>query len=173
MATAPPIPEELWNQLPPAAQAEVLTVIATLQARIDELETRVRELEARLNQNSSNSSKPPSSDPPHVKPAPPQSPTGKRKGGQSGHTRHIPPTLPPTKSSSCDPTPTRTARRPSAATIPAAYPPGHRDSPDSATRRRVPASPAHLRPVLASHLRASAGRRQGRLRGSPPGDLRP
>jgi transposase len=88
MATAPPIPEELWNQLPPAAQAAVLAVITTLEARI-------AELEARINQNSSNSSQPPSSDPPHVKPAPPRPATGRRKGGQPGHPRHTRPTLPP------------------------------------------------------------------------------
>lgn len=88
MATPPPIPEELWTQLPPAAQAAVLAVITTLEARI-------AELEARINQNSSNSSKPPSSDPPHVKPAPPRPATGRRKGGQPGHPRHTRPTLPP------------------------------------------------------------------------------
>ncbi len=88
MATTPPIPEELWNQLPPAAQAAVLAVVATLEARI-------AELEARLNQNSSNSSRPPSADPPHVKPAPPRPATGRRKGGQPGHPRHIRPALPP------------------------------------------------------------------------------
>jgi len=88
MATTPPIPEELWNQLPPAAQAAVLAVITTLEARI-------AELEARINQNSSNSSKPPSSDPPHVKPAPPRPTTGRRKGGQPGHPRHTRPALPP------------------------------------------------------------------------------
>jgi transposase len=88
MATLPPIPEELWNQLPAAAQAAVLAVITTLEARI-------AELEARINQNSSNSSRPPSSDPPHVKPAPPRPTTGKRKGGQTGHARHTRPTLPP------------------------------------------------------------------------------
>jgi transposase len=31
---------------------------------------------------------PPSSDGPHVKPAPPKAPSGKRRGGQPGHTRH-------------------------------------------------------------------------------------
>lgn len=95
MATASPIPQELWNQILPAAQAAVLAVLAVHQARIDALETRVRELEARLNQNSSNSSQPPSSDPPHLKPAPPATPTGKRKGGQPGHPRHTRATLPP------------------------------------------------------------------------------
>ncbi len=84
----PPIPEELWVQLPPTAQAAILAVIAALEARI-------AELEARLNQNSSNSSKPPSSDGPHVKPAPPRPATGRHKGGQPGHTKRTRPTLPP------------------------------------------------------------------------------
>ena len=88
MATAPPIPEELWNQLPPAAQAAVLAVVAALEARI-------AALEAQIGQNSSNSSKPPSSDPPHAKPAPPRPATGRRKGGQPGHPRRTRPALPP------------------------------------------------------------------------------
>lgn len=49
------------------AQAEQ---IAVLRAEIVRLEARVVELEARLNQNSRNSSKPPGSDSPFVKPAP-------------------------------------------------------------------------------------------------------
>jgi transposase len=43
---------------------------ARLNARIVEFEARIAELEARLNQNSRNSSKPPGSDSPFVKPAP-------------------------------------------------------------------------------------------------------
>jgi transposase len=93
--SVPPIPEELWNQIPPAAQAAVLAVIATLESRITTLETRISELEARLNQNSSNSSRPPSSDPPYTKPTPPQAASSKRKGGQPGHPKRTPPTLPP------------------------------------------------------------------------------
>lgn len=84
----PPIPEELWVQLPATAQAAISAVIAALEARI-------AELEARLNQNSSNSSKPPSTDGPHVKPAPPRPTTGRHKGGQPGHPRRTRPTLPP------------------------------------------------------------------------------
>ncbi|MBN9520456.1 IS66 family transposase, partial [bacterium] len=45
------------------------------------------DLEARLNQTSSNSSRPPSADPPHARPAPPRTPSGKRKGGQLGHPK--------------------------------------------------------------------------------------
>ena len=55
----------------------------------------IRYLEARLGQNSTNSSKPPSSDPPHAKPAPPKIPSGKRKGGQPGHPKRPRPELPP------------------------------------------------------------------------------
>jgi transposase len=88
MAGTPPIPDELWNQLPTAAQAAVLALVTALEARI-------AQLEARLNQNSSNSSTPPSSDPPSAKPAPPKPPSGKSKGGQHGHTKHSRPPLPP------------------------------------------------------------------------------
>jgi hypothetical protein len=56
---------------------------AGLLARVAELEARVVELEARLNQNSRNSSKPPSSDSPFVKPAPKSlRPKGKRRPGR-------------------------------------------------------------------------------------------
>jgi transposase len=102
MKPAPPIPEELWNTIPLAARAALVVVIAGYEARIAALETlnakleaRVQELEARLNQNSSNSSQPPSSDGPHVKPAPPRKPSGKRRGGQPGHPKHSRPQLPP------------------------------------------------------------------------------
>jgi len=57
MNADPPIPDELWQQIPPTARAAIL-------ALIQQYEQRLAELEARLNQNSTNSSKPPSSDPP-------------------------------------------------------------------------------------------------------------
>jgi transposase len=82
--TPPPLPPDVFDALPPA-----------VQAYIRYLEARLADLEARLNQNSSNSSRPPSSDPPHAKPAPPKSPTGKRKGGQPGHPKRSRPDLPP------------------------------------------------------------------------------
>lgn len=83
----PPLPPELFDSLPPAAQA----YIRALEA----LTARVAELEAKLNQNSSNSSKPPSSDGPHVKPAPPKKPSGNKRGGQPGHPRHERVIVPP------------------------------------------------------------------------------
>jgi transposase len=95
MARTPPIPRELWSTVPPAAQAAVQAVLATMQRQIDDLRAELTDLRDRLNRDSSNSSKPPSSDPPHVKPAPPRTPSGKRRGGQPGHTRHTRPDLPP------------------------------------------------------------------------------
>jgi transposase len=83
----PPLPPDLFDSLPPVVQA----YIRALEA----LTARVAELEAKLNQNSSNSSKPPSSDGPSVKPAPPKPPSGKKRGGQPGHRKHERVILPP------------------------------------------------------------------------------
>jgi transposase len=49
------------------------------------LRQRVRELEARLGRNSSNSSRPPSSDPPQAPARPKAPPSGRKRGGQPGH----------------------------------------------------------------------------------------
>ena len=80
MNADPPISDELWRQIPPTAQAAIL-------ALIQQYEQRLAELEARLNQNSTNSSKPPSSDPPALKRAPPKTPSTKKAGGQHGHAK--------------------------------------------------------------------------------------
>ena len=61
--------------------------IAELMAKVEALTARVAELEARLGQNSSNSSRPPSSDGPGTK-RQPKKPTGRRPGGQFGHKKH-------------------------------------------------------------------------------------
>jgi transposase len=82
------IPVELWDQIPVGLRPAIAAVVVGLDARI-------AALEARLGQNSSNSSKPPSSDGPQVKPAPPKTPTGQRRGGQPGHPKHERVTLPP------------------------------------------------------------------------------
>jgi transposase len=52
--------------------------------RIADLERRLAELEHRLNQNSRNSSRPPSSDPPWA-PKHAQAPSGRKRGAQPGH----------------------------------------------------------------------------------------
>ena len=73
----------------------LMAEIQRLKVRVDELETENAELRTRLAQNSTNSSKPPSSDglakKPIIKPALPKQ-GGKKPGGQAGHkgnTLHI------------------------------------------------------------------------------------
>jgi transposase len=69
-----------------ARVAELEAEVAPLRALVGQLQTRLAQLEARLNQNSSNSSRPPSSDPPAA-PArlPKPAPSGRKPGGQPGH----------------------------------------------------------------------------------------
>ena len=65
--------------------AELTQQLETALAKIATLTARVEELEARLSLNSGNSSKPPSSDGPQVKLPPKKQPTGRKPGGQPGH----------------------------------------------------------------------------------------
>ena len=71
-----------------ALEARVAALEGQLQAALEALKEatrRIGELERQLKQDSSNSDKPPSSDPPH-RPARKKPGTGKRKpGGQPGH----------------------------------------------------------------------------------------
>ncbi len=96
-AVALPLLTDTWDALP----AEVQMLILDLQAqavafRMENavLQERICELEARLGQVSSNSSRPPSSDPPHAVRKQPASPTGSKGGGQPGHPGHCRPLLP-------------------------------------------------------------------------------
>jgi transposase len=95
MEPPPPIPAELWDQIPPAAQAAILVLVQQYEQRLQALQKRVDDLEQRLYQNSTNSSRPPSSDPPHVKRPPPKPPSGRKRGGQPGHKRQQRPLVPP------------------------------------------------------------------------------
>jgi transposase len=83
-------PMSIVDQLEAAGEVlspAVRAAMAELEATSMLLQERVRELEARLGLNSTNSSKPPSSDPPGtVRPA--KKPTGKKRGGQKGHRGH-------------------------------------------------------------------------------------
>ena len=65
--------------------------LATLReqvAEVEDLKAEIAELRERLGQNSSNSSRPPSSDPPTYKRQPPREATGRKRGGQPGHQGH-------------------------------------------------------------------------------------
>ena len=80
MDTHPVLPQEIWDQTPPEAQA----YIGTLEARVAALVAMVQALQEQLHQTSRNSSRPPSSDPPL--PQHPHRPRGQRqRGGQPGH----------------------------------------------------------------------------------------
>lgn len=68
-----------------ALLAKVEEQAATIKAQA----TEITELKRRLGENSSNSSKPPSTDPPAVRAERPDgAPSGKRRGGQPGHKGH-------------------------------------------------------------------------------------
>jgi len=75
------IPPEDWATTPASVRAWVIL----LQTALAHLQQEVAELKERLNQTSRNSSKPPSSDPPGAKPAPPTPSSGRQVGGQPGH----------------------------------------------------------------------------------------
>ena len=82
MNTTPPFPPKLWEQTPVAVQE----YIRTLEARVAALEATVQQLLERLQQDSHNSSRPPSSDPPRaLKQRPRRVPSGRKRGGQPGH----------------------------------------------------------------------------------------
>src|SRR5262245_29495768 len=95
MPSVPPIPAELWNQITPAAQAAILALVQQYERRVQALQEQVDDLRQRLNQNSTNSSRPPSSDLPHVKRRPPTPATGRKRGGQAGHAQQQRPLVPP------------------------------------------------------------------------------
>lgn len=71
-----------------ASNPEVIAYIESLESQIKELTQRLIALESRLNQNSRNSSKPPSTDffiKEKPNPKSRRKKTGKKPGGQEGH----------------------------------------------------------------------------------------
>ncbi len=90
-----PIPEPLWSTVPEDAQAALLDAWNVLRDEIAELKTTVRDLRARLGLNSTNSSKPPSSDPIGLKRKPPTPPSRRKRGGQPGHRKAFRALVPP------------------------------------------------------------------------------
>jgi transposase len=79
-----PLSADVVGRTPP----EVIRLLVQLLDRIEKLEAENRDLKARLGLNSSNSSKPPSSDPRNHKRKPPVPTTGRFRGGQPGHRRN-------------------------------------------------------------------------------------
>jgi transposase len=80
----PPITPEQIAALPPEFKA-------LLRAVIDHYEKRIADLEAELaaaKKTPRNSSRPPSTEHPHAKPAPQRQSSGKKPGGQPGHPKH-------------------------------------------------------------------------------------
>jgi transposase len=88
-----PFPRQDWEQTPPAVQASLRTVCDAL----GQLQERVETLEARLQQNSTTSHRPPSSDSPYKKPRQrPTATTPRKAGGKPGHVGHRQALVPPT-----------------------------------------------------------------------------
>jgi transposase len=90
--TTLPLAPERWTTEPAPDPVSLLDQVATLRlenavlrAENAALQERIRELEARLGQDSSNSSRPPSSDPPQAPRKRPEPPSGRKRGGQPGH----------------------------------------------------------------------------------------
>jgi len=112
MKSVPPLPVELWSQIPPAAQAAILALVQQYEQRLHDLQQRVKDLEQRLGQNSTNSSRPPSTDPPTIKRRPPRLPSGRKKGAQPGHPLKQRPLLPPDRTILSKPVSCRRCGRP-------------------------------------------------------------
>src|SRR5688500_3418034 len=74
---------------------EQAAALSALQERVAALERENAELRARVGQNSANSSRPPSSDPPGSRPKPTAERGRRRPGGQPGHPGHHRALLPP------------------------------------------------------------------------------
>ena len=88
----PFVPQD-WEHTPRAVQAYV----HTLQDELTQLRERVEALEARLQEHSTTSNRPPSSDSPYKKPRQRTTATTPRKaGGKPGHPGHRQALLPPT-----------------------------------------------------------------------------
>jgi transposase len=115
MTDTPPLPPQIWETLTPETQMAVRALVGRLEHQITELKQQVQDLNARLDQNSTNRSKPPSTDPIGVKRKPPAPPSKKCRGGQRGHPRRMRALVPPERVASiidCKPTACRRCGHP-------------------------------------------------------------
>ncbi|WP_419192686.1 IS66 family transposase [Kolteria novifilia] len=94
--------EQAWR-IATAPLEERVVAIEEILIRLSKLEEEVEDLRAKAGQDSTNSSRPPSSDGPRgqskgkAKRKPPSAPTGRKRGGQQGHPKHSRPLTPPEK----------------------------------------------------------------------------
>jgi transposase len=84
MEAPPPLSPDVLSALPPA----VIALIRWQAAEVERLNARIAELEAKLGKDSTNSSKPPSTEHPHAKPTRSKPRSKRSHGGQPGHPRH-------------------------------------------------------------------------------------
>jgi transposase len=87
-----PFSQALWDQTPVAVQDYIEALearVAALEGSVQRLEAAVQHLTEHVQQNSRNSSRPPSSDPPQASGKySRREPSGRRPGGQPGHEGH-------------------------------------------------------------------------------------
>jgi transposase len=92
MSAKRPFSQALWDQTPVAVQDYIEALearVAALEGSVQRLEAAVQHLTEHVQQNSRNSSRPPSSDPPQASgKRSRQEPSGRRPGGQPGHEGH-------------------------------------------------------------------------------------
>lgn len=98
MDEQPTLPAEVRASLPPIARAYIVFLesqiallrdqVTELQPTVTGLQRQIADLQARAHQNSGNSSRPPSTDPPGARPHLKHKPTGRKRGGQKGHPGH-------------------------------------------------------------------------------------
>lgn len=92
----PAISDTDWAKTPEGVKRLLIAMaqqIAVLEAEVRTLREENRHLHEQLGLTSHNSSNPPSSDPPGT-PSLEKKPTGRKRGGQPGHTRHVRPLIP-------------------------------------------------------------------------------